>query len=611
MKGYAGQILRVNLTQEESHQIPLAEDKTKKFLGGTGLAAKFLYDETDAHTDPLGPENLLVFMSGPFAGTSVPTSCRHQIVSVSPLTGIFGESDVGGSWAHQLKRAGFDGIIIQGKSKRPVYLWITNGKVEIRGASHIWGKDTYEVDSILREETHEKATVASIGPAGEKMVRLASIVHDGTDARIAGRCGLGAVMGSKNLKAIVALGKGKIEVDAPDKLRDSAREMNSSLQKNMESMTKYGTSRRIVPSELIGDTPLENWKHVPYRWEQGAQNISGPRMAETILTGSYHCRGCVIGCGRRVRITTGPYAGVEGGGPEYETLAMLGGSLLVDNLEAIAMANELCNRYGIDTISTGAVIAFAMEAYEKGIITRQDAGGLDLSWGKGDALVEMVRMIGEARGIGALLGQGVRKAAEEIGHNSVEFALHVKGLEMPAHDPRAFNGLAVMYATSSRGAHHTSGQTHVYESRLSMPEINHTPPGPLVVEGKGILAAKTQNIMNLFDSLKLCKFSQFGGVRLTHLKNWYTYVTGNETTVQEMLTTGERIFNLKRLINNRLGISRKDDTLPARLLTLRRRAEGMSPNLPPLGEMLAEYYEHRKWTEDGIPSSQILEKLGL
>lgn len=611
MKGHAGQILRVDLDRRETISVPLAEEKARKFIGGTGLAAKFLYDETDAQTNPLGPDNILMFMSGPFAGTAVPTSCRHEVVSLSPLTGVFGESDVGGSWASQIKRAGFDGIIVKGRAKKPVYLWVTNGKVEIRDASHIWGKDTYEVDSILKSETHKRATVASIGQAGEKLVRLASVMHDGKEGRAAGRCGLGAVMGSKNLKAIVALGKGKVEVDASDKLRDSVKKMNSELKKNMESMTKYGTARRIVPSELIGDTPLQNWKKYPYRWEEGAEKINGPTMANTILTGSYHCRGCVIGCGRRVKISKGPYAGVEGGGPEYETLAMLGGDLLVDNLEAIAMANELCNRYGIDTISTGAVIGFAMEAYEKGMVTKEDTGGVDLSWGRGDALVEMVKMIGEAKGIGAVLGQGVKRAAEEIGHNSVEFALHVKGLEMPAHDPRLFNGLGVMYATSSRGAHHTSGQTHVYESRLNMPEIDHKPPGPLVVEGKGALAAKTQNIMNLFDSLKLCKFSQFGGVRLTHLKNWYTWVTGEKVTVEEMLTKGERIFNLKRLLNVRLGISRKDDTLPPRLLTLKRVGEGINPNLPPLGRMLAEYYEYRQWSEEGIPSPQVLEKLGL
>ncbi len=610
MQGYTNKILRVDLSKKKLEVEGLDENLAKKFIGGSGLGTKILYDETGPETDPLGPENRLIFMTGPFAATPVITSGRHHVVTKSPLTGIFGESDVGGTWGPFLKRAGFDGIVVTGKADKPVYLWVYDGKAEIRDASRLWGMDTYDLDPWSGRRPETRRWSASIGPAGEKGVRFASIMNDGNDGRAAGRCGTGAVMGSKNLKAIAVHGSQQIEIADPEGLRASLKEISPMVAKNAEGMRKNGTAGGVATFEALGSLPLQNWKFQG-RWEKGAAKIAGPAMTEKILTGNYHCERCVIGCGRRVKVDKGPFAPVEGAGPEYETMAFLGSLCLVDDLEAIAKANELCNRYGMDTISCGAAIAFAMEAYEKGLITKKDTGEMELLWGRGDVMVKMVEKIGKREGLGQLLGEGVRAAAEKIGKNAVEFSLHVKGLEVPGHDPRCYNAGAVGYATINRGACHL-GFTHVFERVLAMPEIGIEKPLPrLEVKGKGEMAAKTQNVMGLFDSLKICKFTLFGGLRLTPILDWYNMVTGMPLDMAEFLKTGERIFNLKRMYNVRCGISRKDDTLPARFLTLKHEGEGLTPSLPPLGEMLAEYYKFRGWNEEGIPLPEKLKELGL
>jgi aldehyde:ferredoxin oxidoreductase len=611
LKGYLGKILHLDLTHSKTYIEDLKEEWADQFIGGSGLGAKFLYEMTTERTDALGPENPLIFMTGPFTGTSVPLSGRHAVVSRSPLTGIFGESDVGGTWGATLKKAGFDGIIITGKSEKQIYLWVYDGKWEIRDASRLWGMDTYEIDPLLKSETYEKAVVSAIGQAGENQVLISSIMTDGRDGRAAGRCGMGAVMGSKNLKAVVVYGTGNIPVYNPESVRQLPKEYGQSIIKNAENMRNYGTAGALSTFEAMGTLPLQNWKFIG-RWENSAEKISGFTLTETLLKGRYFCDACVLGCGRRVKLESGPFAGVEGAGPEYETLALLGSNCLIDDLEALCFANELCNRFGLDTISTGGVIAFAMEAYEKGLIEREDGGGIELRWGSVKALIEMIKMIALKRGLGEILGKGIKKASEEIGKNSSEFAMHIKGLEMPAHDPRGYNAGGIGFATSSRGACHLSGLSHTFERVLRAPEIGI--PEPLdrfQVEGKGILAAKTQNLMGMMDSLKLCKFILFAGMTISHIVKWYELVTGKEMTIDDFMKTGERIFNLKRLYNVRLGMSRKDDFLPSRFLTSKRLGKGLTPNLPPFGQMLSEYYEYRGWSEDGIPTPKKLKELGL
>ena len=610
-KGYTGKILKLDLSHSTIQIDDLKEEWAQSFIGGSGLAAKYLFEMTDEKTDPLGPENPLIFMTGPFTGTSVPLSGRHAVVSRSPLTGIFGESDVGGTWGAHLKKAGFDGIIVTGKSPKPIYIWINDGKVEIRDASHHWGKDTYEIDPILKKETHEKAVVSAIGQAGENQVLIANVMTDGKDGRAAGRCGMGAVMGSKNLKAIVVYGTKKVPVFNPEAVGRLQKEYSGQINKNAEHFRKYGTAGGLSTFEAMGTLPIQNWKFVG-RWEEGAAKISGFTLTDTLLSGRYFCDACILGCGRKVKIDKGPYAGLEGSGPEYETLALLGSNCLIDDLEALCYANELCNRFGMDTISTGGVIGFAMEAYEKGLIVKEDTNGIELQWGSVEAMIEMIRMIAKKKGIGKLLGQGVKRASEEIGKNAIEFAMHIKGMELAAHDPRGYNGGAVGFATSSRGACHLAGFTHTFERLLKAPEIGI--PEPLdrfQVEGKGLLVFKSQNLMGMMDSLKLCKFILFGGITITHIVDWYRHVTGREMSIDDFIKTGERIFNLKRLYNVKLGISRKDDTLPFRSLTFKRTGKGLTPNLPPFGQILGEYYEHRGWSEDGIPTPEKLRELEL
>ncbi len=606
-RGYMEKILRVDLTNRKAEIQRLDKDLCRRYVGGSGLGTKILYDETNAKTDPLGPENLLIFMTGPLTGTGVPGSGRHEVVFKSPLTGIFARSGAGGSWGVDLKRAGFDGVVLTGKAEEPIYLWIHNKRLEFRKANHLWGKDTYETNTVLSDETDRRATSAVIGPAGERLARIAGICHNGRHARMAGRCGGGAVMGSKNLKAVVVYGAQKIEVAESQRLKDYVREVLPHIKKATKSLGELGTAGGIEGYEMIGNFPHKNW--TLSNWGEGASKISGEQMAKTILTGRYTCRHCPVACGRVVRVVDGPFAPVDGGGPEYETIAALGSLCLVDSLEAIAQANQLCNRYGLDTMSTGAAIAFAMEAYEKGLITRQDTEGIELKWGDSRALVEMVKKIGEREGIGKLLGEGTRKAALEIGRNSIEFAPNVKGLEPSYHDPRCFFSQALSYATTNRGACHNGSWSHPYEMTLSQPDLGISEPQDRhQIDGKVELTVKLQNLMCVFDSLVLCKFMQVGNaVPVCFMRDFLNLVTGWDIDIAEFMRTGERIFNLQRLYNVRSGVSRKDDFLPPRFLTLKRD----KGKLPPMGSLLSEYYEYRGWGEDGEPLPQKIRELDL
>jgi aldehyde:ferredoxin oxidoreductase len=609
--GYTGCLLRVDLSKGHVEATQLDEQAYRNYIGGSGLAAWIISRGISVQTTALSRDNLLVFTTGPFTGTAIPTSGRHSIAAKSPLTGIWGESDVGGTWGYALKRAGFDGIVISGSSSSPVYLWIHNRKAEIRDAGFLWGRDTYEVEALVREKTDEEASVSCIGPSGESLVKLSAVMHDGRHARAAGRCGLGAVMGYKKLKAIAAKGDEEPQIAARKALMGAVRQLVPDMVKNTKDLRRFGTSGSVEALEEIGDLPIKNW--VQGRWQGGAERISGTAMKERIYTGDYFCKTCVIGCGKKVKITRGRFAGVDGAAAEHETVGTLGALCLIDDLEAITFANDLCNRLGMDTISVGGAIAFAMEAFEKGLIGRNETDGIDLSWGNAEAMVEMVRRIGTRTGrLGTLLGEGVRIAAEAIGGRAWEFAMHVKGLELPAHDPRAFGSLALGYATSNRGACHLQAYSHPLEGWINMPDLGyHVCADPHIDEGKGPLVAQMQNLMALFDSLKICKFSIYGGVRARHLVEFLNCVTGWDVDLSGLMSIGDRIFTLKRLFNCRCGIGRKDDTLPPRLLTSTKYENGSNEYLPHLGRMLNEYYRYRGWDEEGIPTKRKLREVGL
>jgi aldehyde:ferredoxin oxidoreductase len=596
-QGYHGRVLRVNLSSRELRDQPLPEALARRYLGGSGLAARYLYDETDASTDPLGPDNLLCFMAGPFVGTAVPASNRFAVAARSPLTGIWGEGDCGGRWGGALKSAGYDGILITGRAESPVYLWVEEGRAELRDATRLWGLDTYELDL--------GAEMVCIGPAGEQQVRFASVMSGRHDGRAAGRTGMGAVMGSKNLKAIACNGRQRAPLADREALVQSVREIIPAIRQGTANMHRYGTANGLVTFERLGDMPIRNWAQG--QWTEGAERISGQHMADTILTDTYACGGCPIGCGRIVEVSQGPYAGVKGAGPEYETCASLGSLCLIDDIEAVAKLNELCNRYGMDTISTGGVVSFAMEARERGLM---DEGP---DWGDAEATIALVERIARQEDdLARLLGQGVRAAAAQLGGTAEEFSIQVKGLELPMHDPRAFYSLAPGYATSARGACHLQALSHIFARSVTMPEIGvHDVLERHAVEGKGRLVARSQDLMCLFDSLKECKFVMFGGVKLSHMTEWLRAITGWDVDNEEMLAIGERISNLKRMYNVRLGVSRKDDALPPRILVHRFESGGAAGRLPPLGSMLADYYQARGWSREGIPAPEKLAELGL
>jgi len=613
MYGYFNRIAIVDLSTGKVSYRSLEEKQWKMFVGGSGIGALLLHEYTDKDTDPLGPDNVLIFMTGPVTGTRVFSSDRFEVITKSPLTGIYAEADCGGRWGEMLKKCGIDGLILKGAAEKPSYLFVTDDGIQIRDAAHLRGKDTFETDEILRDETDSKARTVAIGPAGENLVRFACIIAGGEEGRAAGRAGVGTVMGSKKVKAIVALGTRKAEIADPDGLKDyiknKAPTMVRMLTEELE-FRQYGTSIGVEGQEVMGDLPIKNWYQG--NWPEGAKKISGYALAGKYLTKNYHCGRCVIGCGRTVEVKEGPYKIEEAAGPEYENIAMLGSNLLVDDIGAICKANDLCNRYGLDAISTGALIGFAMEAYERGLITRQDTGGIDLVWGNGGAVVEMVEKIAYRKDLGRTLGEGILRAAETIGGNSIEFAVHVKGLDFPAHDPRAKVSDALGYVTSNRGACHLQAYTHDFENWYAMPDYGY----PETMDRfdtsirKVQMVIDFQHLMSMIDSIHVCKFVIFGGMTANPLIEVLNLVTGWDLDQDSFRCAGERIFTLKRLYNNKLGISRKDDVLPPRIL-LHPRGGTCGDFVPPLNAMLRDYYRIRGWTEFGIPSGETVEKLGL
>lgn len=607
--GFSGKILMVDLSARKIGEKTLDLSLAKNLIGCLGIASKIMLEELDPNTDPFDPKNKLIFATGLLTGSTAPAANKSIVISRSPLTYIWGESVFSANCGIELKRSGYDMLIVEGKAEKPVYLWIYNGDVEIRDASGIWGMDTFSAcDAIKNDLGETDAAVISIGPAGEKLVRIASIISD--NGRAAGRCGLGAVMGSKNLKAIAAKGLGKINVANPDMLSKLKYEIVKTVKNKLKAFSDYGTSRGVVSFEEMGNLPIKNWTKGRF---PGAENISGVRMAETILIGKKACFACPVACGRYIRISEGPYAPLEGYGPEYETIAALGSLCMNDNLESIAKANDLCNRFGLDTISTGATIAFAMECYEKGIITKDDTGGVELTWGNHEGIIKMIELIGRREGFGAILGEGSKKAAEKIGKGAERYAMHVKGLELPMHNPYRFKEMGLQYAVSERGACHLRGFSMLPARGILFPNLGlNKKLNGFTIEGKAHVVKIMQDACRMVDALGICKFiAFFGGIPLTALAELYTAVTGWETTLEELMKAGERIWMLQRAFNVRMGVRRKDDTLPRRFLEepmMEGAAKGQTVELEP---MLKEYYAERGLDEKGKPKREKLKELNL
>lgn len=608
MTGYMGKILKINLSSGSITDEAIDESTMRQYLGGSGLGARLLFDSTDADTDPLGPDNPLIFATGPLTGTPLFNSDRIELVTRSPLTGIFAEASAGGFWAGRFKKCGYDALVVTGAADAPVYINITDEGAEIKDASGLWGKDTFETTDLLRAAEGEKARACVIGPAGENLVNIACVITDGRHGRALGRCGVGAVMGSKNLKAVVANGSRKVPVADPEAIRAINKRMAGLIKQDMPGMKDAGTGGGLEASEELGNLPIRNWGQGS--WKEGAVKTTGMTMTRDRLTKSYSCGTCMISCGRVVTAKGGPYDGQEVAGPEYETLGLMGTNLMNDNLDTVIKANELCNRYGLDTISAGGVIGFAMEAAELGLLSGDDLGGLPVEWGSSDTIEGLLGQIAGRTGLGARLGRGVRAIAEELGPPATEIAAHVKGLEPPAHDGRAKFTAAIGMATSARGACHLSGFAHDFEEGATLDDLG----SPALTDrftpvGKAENVFRMQNLMGLIDSAVTCKFPLFGGLTVDPLIAAINAVTGWDMDRDEFFRTGERIFNIKRLYNNRLGITRMDDTLPPRMLRIRRG--GGTDHLPPLQDMLDEYYRYRGWNEFGYPTPEKIAELGL
>jgi aldehyde:ferredoxin oxidoreductase len=610
-KGYTGRILLIDLTTRKVETRTLPDGLYRKYLMGSGLGARLLMDLGNPIADPFHPANPLIIVPGLFTGTTIPGGTRTSFVSRSPLTGIWGEATVGGTWGAEFRCAGYDGLVIQGAASSPVYLWISDESVEIRPAGNLWGRDTYDACDLLLAETDAKAKVASIGQAGENLVRIAAVMVEGRHARAAGRTGLGAVMGAKKLKAIVVRGTRGVPAYNPAGLMGWALQKTNEVPPQFGMFTVYGTSGGIEVHEERGGLPIKNFQGG--HWREGAAKISGKTIHEQYAVKSSSCSGCPIHCWQHVTIQNGD--GIRenvGHNPEYETLGAFGAMVMNDDLPSVIRANELCNRYGLDTISTGNSIAFAIEAFEKGLISEQDAGGVKLAWGDTESILAMVEQVAFRKHLGDLLADGSLAAARKIGGEAEKLTVTVKGLEFPMHDPRAFWSMGVNYATGARGACHLEGLPFIVETGVPMPEFGYNAKlNPRITEGKALLAARMHNLMAVYNGLGMCKFyaRAFSPTPLTEALN---NLTGWQWTWEDLMRAGDRIFTLKRLYNTRLGVTREDDQLPHRILTLEKRGAEI-PNIPPeaFRKMLDEYYEIRGWTADGLPTVETLSALDL
>lgn len=618
--GYMGKLLFVDLTDNTYQELALPENDYREYIGGYGLGVRFLYENVKPGLDPLGPDNTIGFVTGPLVGTKCHGAGRFTVVSKSPLTGGWGDANCGGKFGPALKRTGYDGIFITGRSERPVYLLITDQKVEVRDAGHLWGRDSVEAENIIKEEAGSNLKVASIGQAGESLSRIAGIMHD--HGRAAGRSGLGAVMGSKNLKAVAVEGAQKVPVaheSGLDQVVEKMREDFKNLPRDVKKWTKIGTPMVYDLDVSIGDAPVQNWKGLyqeVYPLERAAK--IGSDVYNRYLKRRYGCAQCSMICGAILN-----YIDSEGNllvthRPEYETIAAFGSNCLIDDIETIIKANELCNRYGFDTISAGSTIAFAMECYEKGLLTQKDTGGLDLNWGNKECILPLLEMMCRREGIGSLLADGVKVAAEKIGGEAGEFAIHVGGQEPAMHDPRCWPGFGYGYVLDPTPGRHTQGGVGFIEHGWFETELKQYKPDELAAvrynyDSKGKVLADLNNWFHMFTSTGICLFAKF-------LYNDYPLlealrqVTGWDTfDLNEALTTGERINTLRHCFNLREGLEPNDFNLPRRVMGQPPFPSGPTAGVTIDIETVREsYYKELGWdVATGRPSEKKLKALNL
>ncbi len=611
---FIGQILRINLTTGAISTENLNPEWARQTLGGAGLATRYLFELTPPGIDPLGPENVLIFMTGALTGTSSASASRYSVVAKSPQTGYWGQSNSGGFFGPALKRSGFDGVIFEGVAPEPVYLSLMNGKAELCPAGHLWGLTVPQCDDQLHSEIGKPVDVACIGPAGEKLVRYAAIMNN--KHRAAGRTGMGAVMGSKRLKAIVCSGNRHIQLDDPQEfIRVTQRQrefMDESIMKI--SFEAFGTNVIADMVNIRGGYPTRNWQTGTF---EQIENVNGQAMTDQVLVEGVRCYACPVACGRGTEIRQGKWKGAHGEGPEYETTDTLGAMCGVADLNAITMANYHCNTYGLDTISTGSTIAFAMECYERGILNEEHTGGLALNFGDADLVVELVRRIGNREGVGDLLAEGTRRMSEILGQGSESFAMHVKGLELPAYDPRAAKITGLAYVTACRGGDHMNGYIQA-PTFIDIPFLivdDSTIQDPFLADPQySRVLIDMENALSVLDALGGCKFM---GVLLSaaELVDLVRAATGWDFDQQEFRKCGERLQTMGRAYCVREGMRREHDILPARLMLdplPDGPARGMVLDRQSLEKMKDTYYELRGWdVATGIPTRERLHELDL
>ena len=594
-------ILKIDLNTAKTEEYRIPEKWEKNFLGGASLAARILYDYLTPDLDPLSPESPLLFLTGPMTGTSGPTTGRFVICGKGPATGLWAESNIGGFWGPELRAAGYDGLWITGKAESPVYLWLNGSRLEVRSAAHLWGQNTYTTQDKVKAEVGEKsARVCAIGLAGEKQVLFASIMCD--HGRMAGRTGMGAVMGSKNLKAVAVHGTNELPIFDLAKYRELRSEANRTLKEDNEAkvIREVGTAGAANYAEYLGAMPVKYYTSGSF---PAVDEVSGAKMTDAILVGRSACQGCVIACGRVVKL---PKDMMKRKGPEHETMVGFGANLLNDNLESIVDMGELCDRYGMDSISTSNTIGLAFHLYEKGIITKEDTGGIELKWGDVDAIEQLVWMTGSREGIGDLLAKGSRLFGAHFG--AEEEAVQVNGLEVAYHDPRGVSGMALSYATSPRGACHNQSDYFFVDWGHTHEEIGIEYFSRHDHAEKSANVAKHQDWRTVFNAIVMCIFANVEPEMQVKLIN---AACGLDWTVADMMKFGERSWNLKRAINNRMGLTAENDKLPKALLTPFPDG-GSAGYVPDLEGMLFTYYEARGWDQNtGKPTREKLVELGL
>ena len=618
LPGYAGKILRVNLSTGKITSQGLDREMAYNFLGGSGFGTKILWDEVGPEVEPFSLDNRLIFAVGPFTATIYPTAGRFEVIGKSPLTGIYGDANSGGHFAPKLKQSGFDAVVFQGRSPKPVYLWLHDGASELCDARQIWNHGTEDTERILREEIGDtQLQSACIGQAGENLVRYAAIMTHGCAAA---RSGMGALMGFMRLKAIAAQGNSRTTAaHNADFVKDSLTARQEILTSPFTpGLSKYGTAQLVVPMSKVGRFPTKNFQQGHFEF---IDDISAEVLVEKHFVRRIACASCPIGCHHIMQVKEGKYAGCTNAVIEYESINALGSRVWNRDLPSIIEGDRLCDDYGLDTISTGASIAFAMELYEKGILTKNDTD-IDLTWGNPDTMIEMIHRITHRKGLGNILAEGVRKAAEKIGKGSEYYAMHIKGQEIPSQDGRSQQSMGLAQVTSSRGADHLKGFPTIDEMGYPTEAVKRYGEQylPEIVDGiqtkyKAMVVIDGENFGTVIDSIGICKFGTFFPPALywDRIATGLSLITGFDLDVPRLKQIGERITNLQRMFNVREGITRKDDTQPKRLLVEKSPSPGRAKgHVVYLKQMLDDYYHLRNWDEEtGVPTPQKLRELGL